>query len=147
MLVHGSFPGVIWNWSPMQWAETLKREAEHSRLAAANFKKQGNLLIRPILGSCKMNRFPYLPTVILKIKITSVQSHTQEALTRFNHIPRPRQSQHHTSISKLSPWSSFCHWGRQAEHTFQGQGKECGASNGPVQLAGQLAVTFFDDLF
>jgi len=44
--------------------EGLKKEADHPRLVGGNFNKQGNLLMRLVLGSCKMGCSPYLPARI-----------------------------------------------------------------------------------
>ena len=47
--------------------ERSKKEAEHSRLVGDRLNTQGYLYTRLVCGSCKMSKFPYLPTRILNI--------------------------------------------------------------------------------
>ena len=47
--------------------ERSKKETEHSRLVGDRLNTQGYLYTRLVFGSCKMSKFPYLPTRILKV--------------------------------------------------------------------------------
>lgn len=61
--------------------ERPKQGAEHSRLVGSGLKKQGNLLMRLVLGNWKMNTSSHQPTRILKVYV--------EALSGLSHVYRP----------------------------------------------------------
>lgn len=61
--------------------ERPKKEADHSRLLGGSFNKQGNLLMRLVLGGQKINRCSHSSTRKLKLDV--------EILSRFSHIYHP----------------------------------------------------------
>ena len=55
----GSFLGVLWNPPHYSHAtESLKKGVDHTRWVGSMFNKQGNLLLKLVLGSHKTIRFP-----------------------------------------------------------------------------------------
>lgn len=49
----GSFLGVLWNWSPHRGqGEKGRKRENYWRLVGDQFNKQGNLLVRLVLGGC-----------------------------------------------------------------------------------------------
>lgn len=83
-----------------------------------------------------MSSFPHPPTKILTVYI--------KVLIGFSHIHIP-DSLHPTLLSLLHTWSKFWKLGRQAECTFQEQGREGEPLIALVQLKDQLAVMSSDD--
>lgn len=52
-----------------------KKEEGHSRLVGDNFIKQGNFVIKLILGVWKTDRSLHLPANILKVYVEALTSH------------------------------------------------------------------------
>lgn len=64
----GSIQGKICNWPPyIEGEERSKKEVGHWRSGGGRFNKQGNLHTRLVLDNFNMNRFPHLPTRIIKV--------------------------------------------------------------------------------
>ena len=75
-------PDETQNWPPYaEGRESLKKEADYSRLVGGSFNKQGILHMRLVLGGPKTSRYLQLPTRILKVYI--------EALTGFSRVCCP----------------------------------------------------------
>lgn len=112
--------------------ERPKKEADRYRLVSSNFNKWRNLFIRLVLGAA-----------------WQVDVHTIPPSSKF--IYRPywvqsyipfMQSQPQISISRLCPWGSLWEWGRKAECTSQGQGRDGKPPIAWVELTGQLVAMF-----
>lgn len=101
----------------------LKKEGDCSRLTGGKVKKQGNLLERLVLGGHKTGRSLHVPTRILKVYIEIL---TGYLLHRDLNSGTASPAQHHISISRLYPWSSFWQYRRQVEYTFQRPGWRSG---------------------
>lgn len=93
----------------MEGKESLKKEANHSRLVCGRFNKHGKLHMRFVLGGCETNRLLNLPTRILKVYL--------EAFTGFSHMYFP-DGLHHTLLSQgcVLENSSSCGKGGQKVH-------------------------------
>ena len=92
------------------------------QLVGGRLHKQGNLHMRLVLGSCKLNRSSHPPTSTLKVDV--------EAFTGFSHIHSPHGLNKPYSLKDVS-LNRLPLWERWAEHTFQGQGRWGGASHCP----------------
>lgn len=108
------FPGEIWNCPLGGGQGKTEREAGHSKLVGGRFNSKGTRLEVFILGGHKT-----------RISVPVCQN--LKSLYRDLHwvlsCIQSRYSEHHTSIARLYPWSSFWEEGRQTEHTLLGQGK------------------------
>lgn len=70
--------GIIWNWPP--YVEG-RRDIDHSSLVSGSGKKQGNLHMRFVLGSCKVSLSVHPPLIILPVYAV--------ALTVFSYLASP----------------------------------------------------------
>ena len=106
----------------MEGKERHKTEADHSCLAGGRFNKQGNLHTRLILGGHKTSRSPQLPTRMLKVCIEVLWGLIINTIQMVSITPYSFKV---TSLKELWLWEPW------AECTFQGQGREWGASDCP----------------
>lgn len=102
-------------------------------LVGGRFNKQF-ILKRLVLGSCKMNRSPHLPSRILKVYIAD--------LTGFSHLYCP-DGLNCTLLPQGCVLGQLLVWGRQAEHTLQGRMDRGGDEEppdyrGPWSVSGQV---------
>ena len=114
-------PPVLWYWfashlpSP-EGKERWKEKADHFGLVGGNFNKQETLLVRFVLGSCKMSPSPYLPARTLKV-------YTIEAVMEFSHVYHLDDFNNH--LLRLYPWkSSHCGNGGWNIHSKERRGSE-----------------------
>lgn len=91
------FPGEIWNWPPYtEGKERPKKKAERHTLVVGGFNKQGNFLLRLVLGCHTACGSPRPPARILNVY--------GEALTGFSHVHSPGSLNTTITVSKLCPW-------------------------------------------
>lgn len=115
----------------------LKKETGHSRLVGGRFNKQGNLPMRLVLGSCKVNRSAHLPTRILRAYV--------EDLMGFSHYTISGLSNIQVIQGHVLEYSSHCGMSRQ--NTYSKDKRE--GEEPPmawVQVSGQQQSCPPDDL-
>lgn len=89
-----------------------KKKAVHSRWVGCRFNKQGNLLMKLVLGNPRMSRSPHSSTRILKVY--------EEALTGFSDIHSP-DGLNDTLLSQDCVLGQLLLWEQRAEGVYQGQ--------------------------
>ena len=120
----------------MEDKEKPEKKADHSRLVG--FNKQGNLLMRHVLGGHKTSKSLYPTTGILNVYM--------DALNRFSHV-YSLDGLNNTLLSQGCILEGLlCGKGGQNVHSKdRGENKEFPVAW--VQLMGQLVIMFSDDLF